>query len=114
MTKRRINNWQNNAWHNTFYIRNYCETYSSAQIISNNSDELSISPNPASAYISLKTGNGNAVYAKIFDTQGHLVRSLALRRIEPINLAGIPSGNYILHIIGTDGKAASKPFVIAK
>lgn len=77
--------------------------------------QFALYPNPASGTIFLETAPGSAQWANIFDTQGRQWCSQKLKgyETEVLRLEGIPSGTYLLQVIGNDGKMTAKPFVIA-
>ncbi len=75
---------------------------------------FSLYPNPSTGVISIKVSTKDLLLANVYDRQGRPLYSKVLQgdETETLYLERIPDGSYILQVIGKDGKAATKPFVI--
>lgn len=104
--------WDGANWRLYSYGNNYYDEFVSTHTLSQ--ANFVVFPNPASTSITLK-GEG-FLHAHIIDLQGRPVRSQSLhgQGDETIQLGNLPSGNYILQVVGANGKGAVKPLQIMR
>lgn len=98
-----------------WYFANRCR-YNYSDFVSTQSPgfaDFSISPNPATTSITLK--GADFAHIALFDLQGRRLRSQRLHGEpeETFQLGNLPSGNYLLQVIGSDGKMGAKPLQIS-
>jgi len=76
--------------------------------------EFQVYPNPTSSAVTIK-GEGLS-QAIVFDQQGRPVRSQRLHGQwdETLHLGNLPAGNYLLQVLGNDGKMGAKPLQIRR
>jgi len=74
--------------------------------------DFEIFPNPASSAVTIK-GEGLS-QVMVFDQQGRPIRRQNLhgQEEETLQLGHLPAGNYILQVLGNDGKMVAKPLQI--
>ena len=91
-----------------FYYSDFVSTHTPAPA------EFKIFPNPASTSVTLKSEGLR--HAKIFDQQGRLVGSQSLQgqTQETLQLGNLSPGNYLLEVLGNDGKVGAKTLQIRR
>ncbi len=70
---------------------------------------ITISPNPAREQLTLQfaTAPTKGTQLQLFNLSGQLVQSVTVRDAQQthhLNLSGLPAGNYLLHLPGSEGK----------
>ncbi len=108
------------GWQTNFGSKNYYETYGTTSIASANASppRLSLSPNPASGFItaSIQWEAQQDFTITVVDMQGRVVQQIAgnsaknSRTIIPVD--ALLAGTYILRVAGESGVSASKVFVV--
>jgi hypothetical protein len=106
----RYEGWDGTSWILYAYGRNHY-----AEFVATHTPKLAdfeLFPNPATNVVTLH-GKGFRC-AMIFDSEGRPVRSQSLRGQdqETIQLGNLPTGNYFLQVVASDGKIGVKPFQI--
>ncbi|MFN0175834.1 MAG: T9SS type A sorting domain-containing protein [Saprospiraceae bacterium] len=104
--------WDGATWLLASYGNNYYAVLLSTHTLA--VADFKIFPNPANSAVTIK-GEGLS-QAMVFDQQGRPVRSQNLhgQGEESLQLGNLPTGNYILQVLGNDGKMGAKPLQIKR
>lgn len=75
---------------------------------------LEVFPNPANGSVTLQGENFH--FAMLYDQQGRLVRAQNLQGDGPqtLQVQTLPPGNYVLNVLGNNGKWGAKPLQISR
>ncbi|MBP6811372.1 MAG: T9SS type A sorting domain-containing protein [Saprospiraceae bacterium] len=104
--------WDGASWSLVSYRNNYYAVLLSTHTLA--VADFKIFPNPANSAVTIQ-GEG-LTQAMVFDQQGRPVRSQSLQGQgeETLQLGNLPAGNYILQVLGNDGKMGAKPLQIRR
>ena len=75
-------------------------------------EKISVSPNPATRTLTVKTNADNADKAVIFDSVGHKIKTVKIsENIQTIDISNLSSGNYILVLYQKGQSVARTQFI---
>lgn len=82
----------------------------STQNVSDNKNEISISPNPAKDFVVIKSNKSLEPTATLYNSSGQMIKKVITDNT--INLKGLPTGVYFIKLIDIEGNVSAKKIII--
>jgi hypothetical protein len=90
------------------------ESYSEIKMVAvSSSTKISAWPNPARDVVNIQNnGSDNNLKAQVFDEFGRMVTGASIHQgTNSVNISSLPSGTYIMHVVGNDGVAYNEKII---
>ena len=88
-------------------------SYSETKVISvSSSNKIAAWPNPAIDVVNIQSNNPENLKAQVYDALGRMVTGLNIHQgNNAVNISSLPSGTYIMHVVGNDGVAYNEKII---
>lgn len=89
------------------------ESYSEIKMVAvSSASKIAAWPNPARDVVNIQNNSSDNLKAQVFDEFGRMVTGVNIHQgTNSVNISSLPSGTYIMHVVGNDGVAYNEKII---